>query len=167
MRKSRINIIKAILFIVFGILIIINPSDALILLATYFGILAIAGGLLNLFMAFRYYRKYNQPGPGLIEGIISSVIGIIIISYPELSVSLFIIFFGIWALIMGIIQLIAYRSFSEWNFRSGSLLFSAILSLIVAAILLFRPFESAGIIAIIISVYAIIYGASLLINSLK
>ncbi len=161
------NILKALLFILFGVLVIINPSDALVLLATYFGILAIIGGGISLVNAFRFYRKYKQYGPGLLEGIITTLIGILIISYPEGSVSLFMVFFGIWAFIIGLIQIFAYRSFNELDIRSGSLLVSGILSLVVSIILLFRPFESAGILAIIIAVYAIIYGSSLLINNFR
>lgn len=167
MRKSRSDILKAILFILFGVLILINPGEALILIAIYFGILAIIAGIIGFYKSWRFYRLYRYTGPGLLEGIVSLGIGILILTYPEHSVSLFMILFGIWALIMGIIQIMAYRTFSEFNFRSGSLLLAGILSIIVALILLFKPFTSAGLIAMIIAIYAIIYGGSLLVNGLR
>lgn len=167
MKKSRSDILKAILFILFGVLILINPGEALVLIAIYFGILAIIAGIIGFYKSWRFYQQYQYTGPGLIEGIVSLGIGILILTYPEHSVSLFMILFGIWAFIMGIIQIMAYRTFSELNFRSGSLLLAGILSIVVALILLFKPFTSAGLIAMIIAIYAIIYGGSLLVNGLR
>ena len=167
MKKSRSDILKAILFILFGVLILINPGEALVLIAIYFGILAIIAGIIGFYKSWRFYQEYQYSGRGLIEGIVSLGIGILILTYPEHSVSLFMILFGIWAFIMGIIQIMAYRTFSELNFRSGSLLLAGILSIVVALILLFKPFTSAGLIAMIIAIYAIIYGGSLLVNGLR
>src|SRR6056297_946509 len=163
MKKNYSDLLKALLFILFGVLILINPGEALVLIAIYFGILALIAGLISFYTAWRFYQRNKYTGPGLVEGIVSFGIGILILTYPEVSVSLFMVFFGIWALIMGVMQIMAYREFSEFNIRSGSLLVSGILSLIVSFILLFKPFASAGIVAIIIAVYAIIYGLSLLI----
>ncbi|MFW5821336.1 MAG: HdeD family acid-resistance protein [Bacteroidota bacterium] len=164
MKKSRSDILKAVLFIIFGILILVNPGEALVLIAIYFGILAILAGIISFYKAWHYYQRSGQTSTGILEGIISLAIGILILTYPEHSVSLFMILFGIWAFIIGIIQLMAYRGFSELNIKSGSLLVSGILSILVALLMLLNPFISAGIIAVIIAVYAIIYGGALLVR---
>lgn len=167
MNTKYTRIIKAILFIIFGILVLSNTSEALRLVATYFGILAIAGGIISIFIGYRS-SMHSQPSlPWYFEGTVSLLIGILIISYPEASVNFLMIVFGIWALIIGIVQLTAYSQFREMNLHSGSLLFSAVAALIVAALLLFRPFQSAGFIAVIIALYALIYGITTLINSFR
>jgi uncharacterized membrane protein HdeD (DUF308 family) len=167
MRNMNSNLLKAILFIAFGVLILLNPGEALVLIAIYFGILAIISAIINFYSGWMFYRRNKYTGPGILEGIISLSIGILILTYPEHSVSLFMVLFGIWALVMGIIQIAAYRKFQELNIRSGSLLVAGVLSVVVALLLLIRPFTSAGIIAIIIAIYSIIYGGTLLINSFR
>jgi len=167
MSRQTIHILKSLLFIIFGILIISSPSNAVVLLTTYFGILAIIAGALSLFSSYRLYSKSNRFGIGLPEGVLSLVIGIMIIIYPQKSAEIFMIIIGIWALIMSIIQFFAYRAFNEFNFRSGSILISAILSLLVALLLLFRPFEFAGFIALIVGIYAIVFGVTMLLNPRK
>lgn len=161
------NILKGSLFIIFGVLILFNLSVALKLLATWFGILAIAGGLISLAGAWQNHRKGLPYSAWLAEGILGLAVGILIVSFPQKTVSLFMFIFGIYALIIGIIQLNTYRHFKDWNLRSGTMLISAILSFLIAAVLLFKPFESAGLIAAIIAIYAIFYGITLLINTSK
>lgn len=167
MKTKYTRILKAALFIVFGILILSNTSQALKLIATYFGVLAILGGIISIFVGYRHTLSSQPSVAWYIEGAFSLIIGILIISYPESSVNFFMIVFGIWALIIGIMQLTAYTRFKELDIHSGSLLFSAVSSLIVALLLLLKPFESASFISIIIALYAIIYGTTALINSFR
>ncbi|MGC9341684.1 MAG: HdeD family acid-resistance protein [Bacteroidales bacterium] len=167
MKTKYTRILKAALFIVFGILILSNTSQALKLIATYFGVLAILAGIISIFVGYRHTLSSQPSVAWYIEGAFSLIIGILIISYPESSVNFFMIVFGIWALIIGIMQLTAYTRFKELDIHSGSLLFSAVSSLIVALLLLLKPFESASFISIIIALYAIIYGTTTLINSFR
>jgi uncharacterized membrane protein HdeD (DUF308 family) len=167
MNTKITRILKAALFIIFGILVLTNTSDALVLIATYFGVLAILGGIISIFVGYRHSLISRPSVTWYLEGAFSLIIGILIISYPESSVNFFMIIFGIWALVIGIFQLTAYTRFRELNIHSGSLLFSAVAALIVAILILLKPFESAGFITFIIALYAIIYGITSLINSFK
>lgn len=165
MKTNYTRILKAVLFILFGILVLTNTSGALKLIATYFGVLAILGGIISIFIGYRHSLHSQSSISWYLEGAFSLIIGILIISYPESSVNFFMIIFGIWALVIGIMQLTAYTRFRELNINSGSLLFSAISALVVAVLILLKPFESAGFITLIIALYAIIYGVASLINS--
>lgn len=167
MKTKFTRILKAALFIIFGILVLTNTSQALVLIATYFGVLAILGGIISIFVGYRLSLSSQPSVAWYIEGAFSLIIGILVISYPESSVNFLMIVFGIWALIIGIMQLTAYTRFKELNIHSGSLLFSAISALVVALLLLLKPFESAGFISIIIAIYAIIYGTTSLINTFR
>ncbi len=158
MKNWFASALKGILSLTFGILIFLDPSKSLVLIATYFGIFALAGGIAVVVYALRLRHKGGTGTFWLIEGSVNILIGLIIIFYPHISVSIFIAFFGIWAIIIALLQLTAYKKLRAMNMSSGMILFNGILSLLVGLLLLFNPFESAMIIAIIIGIYAVIYG---------
>lgn len=167
MKNWIASALKGILALAFGILILINPSESIVLLATYFGIFALVGGLIALGYAFRMRQKGGQATFWFIEASINILIGLIIIFYPHISISIFIAFFGIWAIIIAILQLSTYKRLRALNMNGGLILFNGILSLVVGLLLLFNPFEGAMIIAIIIGVYAIIYSLFTLYTAFK
>ncbi len=159
--------LKGILGLLLGTLILINPAEAIKIIATYFGLFAILGGALVLFYGFREKSRGRKSTFWLIEGSFNIIIGLIIVSYPEISVSVFIALFGIWAIIIGILQFISYDRYRKLNIHAGIILVHAILSVLIGILLIFNPFEGAQIIAIIIGLYAIIYGAFNILASFK
>jgi uncharacterized membrane protein HdeD (DUF308 family) len=157
-KNGWITALKGLLSLGLGILIVSNTSTALLLIATYFGIFAIIGGAGVLIYAFWNQKKGIKSTFWLFEGSFNILVGLIIVFYPEISISIFLAFFGIWAIIIALIQFLTYRQYRDLKMNSGLILFNAIISLAVGITLLFNPFESAKIIALFIGIYAIIYG---------
>lgn len=160
MKNRTASILKSILILLFGILVLSNPSGAMVLITTYFGILAILGGLISIFFAYRHYQRGLLANVGFLEGFLSLLVGIVIIVYPEVTVSFFMVVFGIWATFTGIAQITAYIRSDHAGLKNGFFLFSGILSLLIGVVLIFRPFESASVMAVIIGVYAIVYSVT-------
>ncbi len=167
MKNWLASALKGLLGLIFGILILINPSKSIVFLATYFGIFALLGGVVALGYGFRLNHKGGRGAFWLIEGSVNILIGLIIIFYPHISISIFIAFFGIWAIIIAILQLSTYNRLRAMQVSSGLILFNGILSLIIGLLLLFNPFKGAMIIAIIIGIYALIYGLFSLYTAFK
>ncbi len=159
--------LKGILALAFGILMLINPSESIVILASYFGIFALLGGLVALGYAFRIRKKGARGTFWLIEGSVNILIGLIIIFYPHISISIFIAFFGIWAIIIALLQFTTYNRLKALNANGGIILFNGILSLIVGLLLIFNPFKGAVIIAVIIGIYALIYGVFSIYTAFK
>jgi len=162
-----INIIKGILALTLGGLIVAKPDTALVVIATYFGLFAILGGIIVLLYAFWNQRNGIKSRFWMVEGSFNILIGLIVVIYPHISVSIFLAFFGIWAVIIGILQLMAFKRYRNLNMHAGTILISAILSLAIGAVLFFNPFESAKVIAVLVGVYALIYGLFTLYTAFK
>ena len=165
MKNWMINGLKAVLALLFGFLALQNPEQAIVILASYFGIFAIIAGLIAITLAFRSMRRGNRSLFWFVEGGINIVIGVVVVAYPEVTAGIFIIFFGIWALIISIIQLIAYNRYQRMGVRAGFILLNAIVSLIVGLLLLFNPFEGAKAVVLLIGVYAVFYGIFSLVQA--
>jgi uncharacterized membrane protein HdeD (DUF308 family) len=157
--------LKGIIVLILGIICLSNPDTALTAITVYLGILALLGGLIVLFISLRNKGKYWQFWIG--EGIFNLVIGLLMVSFPRATIGVIIVLISLWIVAMSIIQMVTYNAMKNAGYRSPMLIFSAILSLLVGLLLLFNPFEGARIVAIILGIYAVIYGASSLFLSFR
>lgn len=166
MNKNVLAIIKSILLIIVSILLLTNPSEAILMLASYIGAISMVFGAISIFNRYRMERKGIYSGRGYFEGILGILFGIILLAHPENLINILMIFFGIISIVLSLIQFSIFRGLSDMNIRSYMLLFSAIMSFILGMVLLFNPFESASIIAMIIGIFILVYGIISLTQSL-
>jgi uncharacterized membrane protein HdeD (DUF308 family) len=157
-RSGTIELLKALIAIILSILIIINPPEALMTLATYFGVIAIITGIIVVVLSLSGKSGFWQIM--LFQGIVFTLIGALVIAYPGITASLMIFFIGLLITFLGIIQLIAYLQLREVTTAPKLSLINAIFSIIIGGILLFNPFEGALLATLIVAGYAAWYGIS-------
>jgi uncharacterized membrane protein HdeD (DUF308 family) len=160
-----VEILKGMIALIIGIICLANPSKALAAIAVYLGILAMLAGL--VIVANSLIRKGSNWKFWVSQGIINIIIGIFLISYPKVAINVIIVFISLWIIAISIVQLFTYANLKKTGYNSQLLLFTAILSLLIGILLVFNPFEGAKIVAIILGIYATIYGLSSLIVALK
>ncbi|HPF83442.1 MAG TPA: DUF308 domain-containing protein [Bacilli bacterium] len=119
----------------------------------------IIGILILLFGASKIIRYIDTKDNGnmatfmLIVGIISAILGLVIILNPESFASLIYILIGIYICILGLSKLKQALDFKANNNKSWySILISAILLLVLAIIIVFNPFESLTLVIRIIGI---------------
>ncbi|HAR63130.1 MAG: HdeD family acid-resistance protein [Candidatus Margulisiibacteriota bacterium] len=164
MAEMRTNInwllgVNGIVAIIFGLAALFFPGIALVSLVFFFGLFAVISGIVHLFGSLRNRAYYPQWGTRLFEGILSIAIGLAVMSFPGLTVGLFLVAVALWALVTGIFALVNASRFSE---HRGLNIFSGIVSLIFAGLIFTNPF--AGIVATswLIGIYALILGVTLI-----
>ncbi len=154
--KNKTTVLNGLLAIVFGIVLVSYPNLTINLLATFFGLLLLVGGIIIGIGAF----TNNNNLPNFILGILSIVLGIIILIYPKESVAAFLLVsFGIWAIITGIILIWNHvNSTNLYDKKNIVTLIFGILSLLLGLYMAINPIEGTYTITMIIGVYAILYG---------
>lgn len=157
--------LKGIIVLIVGIICLANPSTALTAIAIYLGILALLAGGAIIFVSLKNKGSFWQFWIG--EGIFNLVIGLLMVSFPNATIKVIIVLISLWIIAMSIIQMVTYNNLKNTGYRSPMLIFTAILSLVVGLLLLFNPFEGAQVVAIILGIYAIIYGISSLYLSFR
>ena len=90
-------IITGILFIIGSIWIFKTPVESFVGLASFFSILILISGIFGIIFAF----TNEHWGWYLISGILNVIIGIILLSYPGMTVVLFSLFIGFWLMVSG------------------------------------------------------------------
>ena len=150
------EVLKGIVAIGLAVLIFMNPADALVAIATYIGALAIIAGIVLIVISLVRKTGFWQFTFG--QGIIYALIGLLIVTYPKVTIGLLIFLMGLLITILGIMLLSTYLRLKEVMPARPLNLIIAIISILVGGLLLFNPFEGAVFATVIIAVYALIYG---------
>lgn len=145
-------------FTIFGILILLLTQEAIKALLVYIGIGMLVVGAILLIFGINSIRRDKAAAMLLIESIVSIGIGISLAFFPEVSVALFLILTGIWAIIIGIIQLVILINVPNEMSSKNLLMINGILTIALGIALLFNPFQWLALLVKLIGVLAAVFG---------
>lgn len=150
-----------VLWLIFGILLIIsgvatmfNPVETILMLAYIIGFLTLFSGI----SAIVYFFSIKQ-SLILLDGIISTICGIIIISNLAVSGAFIPYMVAFFVIVRGVVSIsssieLKKHGYNQWGFS----MFSGILTLIVGIILTFNPLLGAIYVSIVLGLCLILYG---------
>jgi uncharacterized membrane protein HdeD (DUF308 family) len=133
-------LILGILFIIVGILAIITPEATYLSLALLFSLTFLFVGILEIVFSISHRKQLDGWGWSLASGILSSIIGVLLIIYPQVSIitlPLFVGFVVLFHSIMSIAWSIDLKKYKVSNW--GWLLFAGILGVIFSFLLMLNP----------------------------
>jgi uncharacterized membrane protein HdeD (DUF308 family) len=98
-----------------GVIILAKPSDSLTTLAVIAGIFVLIDGLFDLGVSLR--RSTENRGLAAIMGVLSVVVGVLLIRHPIGGVLAVALLIGIWLIAVGIVRLVGAfeREHRAWN----------------------------------------------------
>lgn len=150
-------LLRGILALLFGFLALLWPATILV----FFAIFALFDGMLALGAAISGFGKNNSLTPTwwlILVGIAGIVAGISTAIWPLLAAFTLTVCIGAWCLARGIFELFGGFGTPSGTAGRGWIIFSAILSIIFGALVLFWPFAGAISIIWIIAFYALFVG---------
>ncbi len=99
-----VSLLKGVLLIVFGVWLFKSPNENLIKLSLVFGLIIIAGGVLEITLALQS-RKFNEYwGRALISGILDLLLGAFLVANPSFILLLITILVSIWLVLKGVLS---------------------------------------------------------------
>jgi uncharacterized membrane protein HdeD (DUF308 family) len=157
---------NGIIALLFGLMAIFSPIDTLKVIVMYFGIIMIIVGVAMFFGVYTNIKHSRNYASDLISSIITFGLGVVLAFFTQKSVEIFVIVIGVWAIILGISQLVIMM-----NIQSAAdkrmLLINGIITLGFGILLFFIPFETASIFVILIGILALVIGVILIALSIK
>ena len=148
--------LRAVAAFIFGVLALLLPGLTLTTLVLLFGAFALVDGVFTLGHAF---TRGRQTGWGLVWMILMGVAGIgagiVTFFWPGITALALLYVIAAWALVTGAFELAAAITFRKVLTHEWLLVVDAILSFIVAAILVFAPVTGALAITWAIGFYAL------------
>jgi uncharacterized membrane protein HdeD (DUF308 family) len=154
--------VNGLICILLGILLFTFTQEFLKVVILWFGIAVLVSGAGLMISGINSIRKDRGASLVLIESIAAIAIGLILIFYPGFSLALFLVLIGVWAIIIGVVQLVVLISLKEVLASKTLLLVNALLTLLFGVLLFFNPFEWAEFMGKVIGVFAILMGVLLI-----
>lgn len=161
-RTTTSIIISSIVAFIIGLVMAVVPNISLQVISIVVGIYIIAHGITLIALDFMAHNAY-VPFYGIISGILSIIVGFILIAMPNILSTIFVIALGIWIILSSVniisISITVRKGVTNWYLW----LLLGIIDLICGIIILFNPFASsisivvlAGIIIMIHSIISIV-----------
>jgi Uncharacterized conserved protein len=152
--------------LLFGLMAIFAPLDTLKVIIKYFGIVMIIVGIAMLFGVYSSMKNKLNYGTDLVSAVITVGLGVVLAFFTEKTLVIFAIVVGVWAIILGIGQLIIMKNLESKGDKQF-LLYSGLFTLIFGILLFFNPFAMASIFVVIMGIMSTIIGVVLISFAFK
>jgi len=151
-------VINGLIAILVGIFLMFFNNDMISAVVRYIGIGIMVVGAILLFVAIRNLRADKHAGMLLFESILTLVIGLIMLLFPDFSLKVFLIIIGVWAVILGLTQLVILINIKEKITGKNLLFFNGLLTVVLGVMLFFDPITTLGIMMKILGAFAMLFG---------
>ena len=162
------SIIISVLLIVLGFLLVFQSEATIITISYVIGAILVALGVLAIIKYFKNTNNILKSELDIVYGIMTSILGIIIICNPKAIASIIPIIIGIGIIISSSNKLqysLELKANGSTKWKTPMVL--SIISTIFGVILLFNPFKGAVILMQIIGGIIIAYGAIDIVSSIS
>lgn len=97
------------LSIVVGVLCLRNILQTVVLLALLLGLFWLVGGIIQVVAAI-LQRSRPHRGLTMVSGVLAVLAGVVVLSYPGISLLVLTVFLGIWLVVYGVLMILgAFR----------------------------------------------------------
>lgn len=159
--------LSGIITILYGLLAFYNPEDMLTTIVSFFGIIILIVGLAMVVGVINNIKNKKSYTADLIWTILTLAVGGVLTFYTAEAVKIFVIIIGVWAILVGILQLYLMTRLDSDDKNKNGFLINGIITIVFGVILFFDPFASAGAFLIVTGILALIVGVFLIVLALK
>ena len=156
-------LIRGLLAVALGLVALFWPKATLALLVRLIGLYVLFDGILSLLAAFRAKDLGAYLGPGLV----SLVVGLILLFWPDVTGRLLMVIVGLWALFNGVVLFLAGRQTDPSDPDRGLTITMGAVAAIVGVVLVIWPTSGVVTISWIIAIAALLLGGLLVFLAMR
>jgi uncharacterized membrane protein HdeD (DUF308 family) len=158
-----VPLVRGIFAILFGVVAFLYPFSAVAVFVIFFGAYAFVDGLFAIVQALRF----AQPRSGrwwafLLQGLAGVAVGVVTFFLPGLTAWTLGVFIASWALITGVLEIVAAFRLRKDVPGEIFLIISGVLSIVLGIVLLFVPLGALLAVVWLVAAYAIMAGIALI-----
>jgi uncharacterized membrane protein HdeD (DUF308 family) len=150
--------INGLIAILFGCLMLFSTGETINIVVRYFGLVLVVSGVVLAFIAYRNIKNDKGSVLLLLEAVATLAIGVMLMVSPENSLNFFLVLTGIWAVLIGIAQLVVLINVGSLFTSRNILLVNALLTAAIGVLLIFHPFAVATLVCKLVGIAAILFG---------
>jgi len=158
--------LRGALALVFGVVAIASPASAFAALVLLFGAYAFADGVFALVALFRGAAR-DRFWVLALEAVVGIGIGVLTIARPAATALALLYYVGIWAILTGILELVAAIRLRKEITGELWLGLAGVLSIVFGVLLFATPGAAALALAVWVGAYAIVFGVTLLLLAFR
>jgi len=162
-----VMMLRGIIALIFALLAVFWTELTLEILVVLFAIFAIGEGFFAIASSIEASKKHEQWGLFLLEGVLGLVVGLLILSWPGISVVIFVYLIAMWALVTGLMEIWIGGSAELGPTAKSMIVLVGILSLILGVVMLAYPGATITVLIWLLGIYAFIVGIAMVIFSLE
>lgn len=166
-RNWWVLLLRGLIAILFGIFIWIQPEISLITLVLFFGVYALADGILCIWTAITGRKEHEHWWLLLLWGLAGAGIGVLTFFVPDITALALLFYIAIWAVATGILEIVSGIQLRKEVKGEWLLIISGLASILFGVILMVQPIAGALVLLWLIGSYAIIFGGLLVILAFK
>jgi uncharacterized membrane protein HdeD (DUF308 family) len=153
---------RGVFAVLFGIVALVWPNITLAALVYVFGIFALISGITAMVAAL---RNTEFPGWGflLFEGILAILAGTIALVWPGITVIAFLYLLAAWAILTGILALVAPLAYPMSGGRAVLSVLAGLLSIVFGILIAAQPWSGLLAVVCLIGLYAILVGITYIV----
>src|SRR5579884_3566768 len=159
--------VRGVAAIIFGLLTFFAPGITIAVLVLWFGAYALVDGIFSIVAALRMPDGHSRWGSLLVEGVVGIAAGIVTFLWPAITTAALIFLIAGWAIVTGILEIAAAIRLRRIITGEWALIALGALSILFGLFLAVAPLAGALAIALWIGVYAIIFGALMLVLAFR
>jgi len=169
MKKANwiVFVVNGVIAILFGLLALLVPSETILTMTLYFGLLILLGGLIMFYVSYKNLRAKKPYKLIMAEAIFAILVGAVILIYPKSSLQIFMIMIGIWASIMGLFQILIAVQMKGKVTNHSMYTLNGVITLVFGLLLFFNPIGAIKAVLVIIGILALVAGVLLVYLGLK
>lgn len=168
MKKNIWTYIMALLCVVGGVYLIINPEQSFSNIVYYVGLIILISGIFKVIASFINKQSLLLPGNYFLSGILNALFGIILMVNNNAAIKIIPIIIGFWLIINSASNLaLVFNLKRSNNTLNNNLLITNILKLILGIVVLTTPIITILFTGYIIGIILILAGIYMIINLLN
>lgn len=154
------------LAVLFGAMAFVWPGPALAVLVILFAAYSFVDGIFAVIGAFSN-SVGGQRWWVFVEGIAGIIIGVMTFVWPAITALTLVLLIGIWAIVTGILEIIAAIDMRKTIKNEGLFILSGILSTVFGVLILARPIAGTVGIVWMVAFYAVTFGTSMIFLGIR
>jgi uncharacterized membrane protein HdeD (DUF308 family) len=160
-------LLRGISAVLFGLLALLMPVPTLTFFVFLFGAYVLVDGILLVIKTIGHWRERDDRWLLLLQGLVGIGIGVLTFARPGITALALLFYIAVWSLATGIMAISAGIRFRKEIKGEFWLILSGIASVIFSALLLIFPGAGALSVAWLIGVYALVFGALLIVLAIR
>jgi uncharacterized membrane protein HdeD (DUF308 family) len=159
--------IRGLLAVLFGLAALVWPGLTLLALVLLFGAYALINGVMAVIVSLQERSVFARWWVLLIEGLVGIIAGLLTFVWPAITALVLLYLIALWAIVTGVFEIVAAFSGPLPVAQEWTLALAGILSVLLGVLLAILP--GVGLLSLVwvIGIYAIVYGAVLIIRAFQ